>query len=160
MTAMSLRAYSVGLLAFMLIKVLAPGYFSRQDTKTPVKIAVWAMVANMVLNLSLVWSLQHAGLALATSISSFLNAGLLFAGLYRSGVFRPQAGWPVFALRLFAANLVMMVFIQELSGEVSLWLSWSAWERSYHLAVLCLGGGLVYLLALWLMGVRVSHFRH
>ncbi len=95
MAAMSLRAYSFGLLAFMFIKVLAPGYFSRQDTRTPVRIAVWAMVANMVLNLILVWPLQHAGLALATSLSAFLNAGMLLIGLHRLGIYSLLPGWSV-----------------------------------------------------------------
>jgi len=97
MAARSLRAYSLGLMAFMLIKVLAPGYYSRQDTKTPVKIGIWAMAINMVLNLSLIWSLQHAGLALATSLAAFVNAGLLFMGLYRQGVYRPQLIVPSWA---------------------------------------------------------------
>ncbi len=71
MAGMSLKAYALGLLAFMLIKVLATGYFSRQDMKTPVKIAIWAMAANMLFNLILVWPLDHVGLALATSLSAF-----------------------------------------------------------------------------------------
>ncbi|MCP1328729.1 murein biosynthesis integral membrane protein MurJ, partial [Halomonas sp. 707D4] len=83
MSAMSLRAYAVGLVAFMLIKVLAPGFFARQDTRTPVKVGIMAMVANMVFNLILIWPLAHAGLALATALSAFLNAGLLGYLLHR-----------------------------------------------------------------------------
>ena len=74
-SAESLRAYSAGLVAFMLIKILAPGYFARQDTRTPVKIGIIAMVANMALNLALIWPLQHAGLALATSLSATIGTG-------------------------------------------------------------------------------------
>src|SRR5690606_22132064 len=77
MASMSLRAYALGLVAFMLIKVLAPGFFARHDTKTPVKVGIIAMVANMVFNLILIWPLAHAGLALATALSAFLNAGML-----------------------------------------------------------------------------------
>ena len=80
MAALSLMAYAVGLLGHMLVKVLAPGFFSRQDTASPVKYGVIALLSNMVLNLMLVWQFKHAGLALATSLSAFINAGLLFYG--------------------------------------------------------------------------------
>ena len=160
MAAMSLRAYSVGLLAFMLIKVLAPGYYSRQDTRTPVKIGMWAMAANMVLNLILIWPLQHAGLALATSISAFMNAGLLFAGLYRLGVYRPLAGWGVLGLRLLLANAAMVVVILWLGSAVDSWLEWSVWQRTWQLGILCVAGGLVYFIVLLAAGLRPRHLRH
>ncbi len=94
MAAMSLRAYALGLIAFMLIKIWAPGYFARQDTATPVKIGIIAMIANMGLNLIFIVPLAHAGLALATALSAFLNAGLLARGLRRQGVliFQPAGG--------------------------------------------------------------------
>ena len=160
MAAMSLRAYSVGLLAFMLIKVLAPGYYSRQDTRTPVIIGMWAMAANMVLNLILIWPLQHAGLALATSLSAFLNAGLLFAGLYRLGVYRPQAGWGVLGLRLLLANAAMVVVILWLGSTADSWLEWSVWQRTWQLGILCVAGGLVYFIVLLAAGLRPRHLRH
>src|SRR5690606_22215910 len=87
--SMSLQAYSAGVVAFMLIKVLAPGYFARQDTRTPVRIGIIAMVANMVFNLMLVWHLRHVGLALATAMSAWLNAALLYRGLKQAGVYQP-----------------------------------------------------------------------
>jgi len=105
MASFSLQAYGLGLLAFMLIKVLAPGYFSRQDTKTPVKIAVVAMVANMAFNLALIGPLAHAGLALATALSAFLNAGLLLKGLLKQGVFHFAPGWGRWLTQLVLANL-------------------------------------------------------
>ncbi len=92
MAAMSLRAYAFGLVAFMLIKVLAPGFFARQDTKTPVKVGIIAMIANMVFNLILIWPLAHAGLALATALSAFLNAGLLGYLLHKQGVLPARLG--------------------------------------------------------------------
>lgn len=103
-TSHSLIAYSVGLVGFVLIKILASGFYSRQDTRTPVKIAVIAMVANMVLNLILIWPLAHAGLALATSLAALLNAGLLYRGLRTEGVFQPQPGWRRFLLRIAMAS--------------------------------------------------------
>ncbi|MFN3587246.1 MAG: murein biosynthesis integral membrane protein MurJ, partial [Moraxellaceae bacterium] len=92
-SAAALQALSGGILAFMLIKVFAPGYFSRQDTKTPVRIGIIAMVANMVFNLILVWELKHVGLSLASTLSAFLNAGLLYHGLHRRGVYRLERHW-------------------------------------------------------------------
>ncbi|MEH6813651.1 MAG: murein biosynthesis integral membrane protein MurJ [Motiliproteus sp.] len=160
MTAFSLRAYSIGLLAFMLIKVLAPGYFSRQDIKTPVAIGIKAMAANMVMNLMLIYPLQHAGLALATSLSAFLNAGLLLRGLLRDQVFRWQQGWGRFGVRLLLANGAMMVFLLYFSSAVEQWLDWTLWLRAWNLAGLCLGGGAIYFVVLCLAGVRLSHLRH
>ncbi|WP_207061716.1 murein biosynthesis integral membrane protein MurJ [Motiliproteus sp. SC1-56] len=160
MTAFSLRAYSLGLLAFMLIKVLAPGYFSRQDTRTPVKIGIWAMVANMGLNLALILPLQHAGLALATSLSAFLNAGLLLRGLLREGVFRWQAGWGVYGLRLLAAIAALALFLFWAPAPVQSWLDYSLWERVLNMAWLCLGGVGCYFVVLYLAGLRPRHLRH
>jgi len=158
-SAESLRAYSAGLVAFMLIKVLAPGYFARQDTKTPVKIGVVAMVANMVFNLILVWPLQHAGLALATSLSAWLNAGLLYLGLRRTGVFEPLAGWGRHWLRLLLAGGAMVAVIQWLAGRAGIWLQGGLTERVAWLALIVVTGMLVYLLVLVILGLRPRHLR-
>ncbi|WP_083232441.1 murein biosynthesis integral membrane protein MurJ [Endozoicomonas atrinae] len=160
MSAMSLKAYSLGLIAFMLIKVLAPGYFARQDTKTPVKIAIKAMVANMVFNLILVFPLQHAGLALATTMSAFLNAGLLYRGLKQSEVYQPAKGWLLYFARLSAANLAMAATLIWLSADIEKWLAWSLWERASQTGLLVLSGIVVYLIVLLSSGVRPRHFRH
>ena len=160
MSAMSLKAYSLGLVAFMLIKVLAPGYFARQDTKTPVKIAIKAMAANMVFNLILVLPLQHAGLALATTISAFLNAGLLYHGLTHSKVYQPATGWRLYLSRLLAANLAMAATLTWFSADIDNWLAWSLWERVFQTSLLVLSGILVYLVVLLVSGVRPQHFRH
>lgn len=165
MATFSLRAYTMGLLAFMLIKVLAPGYFSRQDTKTPVKIGVIAMAANMVFNLMLAiplhytFQLGHVGLALATALSAWLNAGLLYAGLRRSGVYRAQAGWSVYALRLLLATVAMVAALVFIGQLVSDWASLPALSRAAHMALLCIGGIVAYLLSLFLMGIRLRDFR-
>jgi len=157
MAGMSLRAYAFGLLAFMLIKVLAPGFFSRQDMKTPVKIAVWAMAANMVMNLILIWPLQHAGLALATSLAAFLNAGLLFIGLRKAGVFALRAGWFAFGVRLVIANITMIGLLLVLTADTGQWLAWSVWPRVQQLGLVCMAGLFVYAATLWLTGLRVRH---
>jgi len=166
MSAMSLQAYAVGLLAFMLIKVLAPGYFARQDMKTPVKIGIIAMVSNMALNLVFVlplywyWNIGHVGLAMATSVSAFLNAFLLWRGLRRSQVYCPQAGWGRLSVQLLFANGVMAVVLLVLSVDVSTWLSWGWQDRAQQMAFTCIVGAITYVVVLLLSGIRPRHLRH
>lgn len=159
MSAWSLRAYATGLLAFMLIKVLAPGFFARQDTSTPVKIGVQAMVANMVFNLALIVPLAHAGLALATSLSAWLNGFLLWRGLRRDGVWRSQPGWLLFLARLVFANGILAGLILWLAAPASEWLQMTAAERALNMGMLVLTGVCAYFAALALAGVRIRHFR-
>lgn len=160
MAAMSLRAYAAGLIAFMLIKVLATGYFSRQDTRTPVKIGIQAAVANMVFNLALIVPFQHVGLAAATAMSAFLNAGLLLYGLVKSGVLSWAAGWGMQIVRIVLANLVMAGILFWLVDETSHWLSMGLWERITAMVILVLAGIVSYLLVLVLAGLRPRHLKH
>lgn len=159
MSAMSLRAYAVGLVAFMLIKVLAPGFFARQDTKTPVKVGIVAMVANMVFNLLLVWPLAHAGLALATALSAFLNAGLLGWLLRRDGVLVFQPGWKRYSVQLVGGCVLMGIGLSWLAPEWQQWLDWSLWQRIGWLMLLVVGGAAIYFVWLAALGVRLRHFR-
>lgn len=160
MAAMSLRAYACGLLAFMLIKVLAPGYFSRQDTKTPVKVGIIAMAVNMVFNLILIWPLAHVGLALATTLSAFLNAGLLLRGLIREGVFSWQPGWGRFVLQLLFANGVMVALLFWWVGTPEQWLAYDLWQRITQMALLVGAGVVAYLVMMVASGLRPRHLRH
>ena len=157
MAALSLVAYAGGLLPFILIKVLAPGYFSRQDTRTPVRIGVIAMVANMVLNLILVFPLAHAGLALATTLSACINATLLWRGLRADGVYQQLDGWGSFLLRIVIAVAVMSVTLVWLVPDVSIWLTWSVLERASHLAVAIAAGAGAYFVTLAAVGLRPRH---
>ncbi|MFK7831554.1 MAG: murein biosynthesis integral membrane protein MurJ [Congregibacter sp.] len=165
MASLSLRAYSVGLCAFMLIKVLAPGYYARQDMMTPVRIGIQAMVANMLLNLAFVLPLMHyagighVGLALATSCSAFLNAGLLWRGLHRERVYQFDPVWRVYLLRLTAACLMMLAAILFLQPDTQQWLLWSWQQRSIAMLALCASGALAYLATLWLCGMRFADLR-
>lgn len=159
MASHSLRAYSMGLIAFMLIKVLAPGFYARQDTKTPVKIAIIAMVVNMVFNLILIWPLQHTGLALATTGSAFVNAGLLFWGLRRAKVYHPMGGWWKFAGQVLLANGAMAAVLLLMVPALELWLAWGLMQRVAQTALLVAAGGGAYLLTLLLVGVRPGHLR-
>jgi putative peptidoglycan lipid II flippase len=159
-TALALQAYSLGLLGFMAIKVLASAYFSRQDTKTPVRYGIIAMVSNVVFNLMLIGPLAHVGLALATSMSAFLNASLLLMGLLKSNVFHFQRSWWLFIARIILANLAMLLVLVVFSASTDQWLEWGTWSRVWHLGLLCFGGIGCYGVALLLVGVRVSHFKH
>lgn len=158
-TARSLQAYSLGLVAFMAIKILASAYFSRQDTRTPVRYGVISMVANMVLNLALILPLAHVGLALATSLAAFLNAGLLLRGLLRQDVLVFAAGWWAHVGRVFLATGVMVGVLLILQEGPAEWLAWDALTRTAMLALLCGAGGLSYGLVLLALGLRISHLR-
>ena len=154
MAGRSLMAYSLGLPAFILVKVLATGFYSRQDTRTPVKIGVIAMISNMVMNVILVFPLAHAGLALATSLAAFLNAGLLFRRLYQEQHYQPQSGWLAFLLRVLAATAFMAALLLWGAGDTNEWLAQSWRERGIALATWVIAGGAVYLASLWLCGIR------
>jgi putative peptidoglycan lipid II flippase len=159
-TARSLQAYALGLLGFMGIKVLVTAYFSRQDTKTPVRFGVIAMLSNMVMNLLLIVPLAHIGLALATSLSAFINAGLLLRGLLREGVYEMGRHWWAYAGRLVAAVLVMTCVLLLLSAPADQWVMWSEWQRVGRLALLVVGGAASYGATLLLLGLRPAQFRH
>ncbi|MES9846266.1 MAG: murein biosynthesis integral membrane protein MurJ [Candidatus Sedimenticola sp. PURPLELP] len=159
MSQRSLMAYSLGLMPFILIKIFAPGFYARQDTRTPVKIAVIAMVTNMVLNLILVFPLAHAGLALATALSASLNALLLYRGLRGEGVYQPPKGWPGLLLKAGVASLVMGAVLFWLGGELQLWLELDSWSRVSRLLVAVFSGAAAYFAALFLMGIRGRHFK-
>ncbi|MFT4634018.1 MAG: putative peptidoglycan lipid II flippase [Crocinitomicaceae bacterium] len=152
MASYSLKAYGLGLLGHMLVKVLAPGYFSRQDIRTPVRYGIIALLANMALNLVLVWEFKHAGLALATSLSAFLNAGLLFNGLRRIDVLVLQPSWWRFSLQVLIANIVMGAVLLLLLPEQSSWLVMAFWERLGVTLLICMAGAGTYGAMLRLMG--------
>jgi putative peptidoglycan lipid II flippase len=166
MASMSLRAYSMGLMGFMLIKVLAPGYYARKDMVTPVKIGITAMVANMVMNLIFVlplmyyWNIGHLGLALATSMAAYLNAGLLLRGLLRQNIYRAQPGWISYSGRLLAATIAMAAMLLYLAPETGIWLEWPWQRRAWEMTWLVAAGGGVYLLVHLLAGTRMRHLRH
>ncbi|TGD71563.1 murein biosynthesis integral membrane protein MurJ [Mangrovimicrobium sediminis] len=165
MSSLSLRAYSLGLVAFMLVKVLAPGYYARKDTATPVKIGIIAMLANMALNLAfvlpLLWyfNVGHMGLALATSVAAWLNAGLLLRGLLRDGVYAWQPGWGGFCLRLLLGTVAMAAVLLMLAGDPALWQDWGWQRRALELALLCAAGAGTYLAVHLLAGTRLRHLR-
>lgn len=166
MAMLSLRAYSLGLMGFMLIKVLAPGFYARKDMVTPVRIGIIAMVANMVMNLIFVlplmyyWNIGHLGLALATSMAAYLNAGLLLRGLLRQKIYRAQPGWLNYGGRLAGATVAMAAIVLYLVPETQTWLDWSWHQRAAEMTQLCIAGGIVYLFTHILLGTRMRHLRN
>ncbi len=157
-TRAALMAYSGGLLGLILVKVLAPAFYARQNIRTPVKVAVVALVITQLLNLVFIGPLAHAGLALATALGSCLNAGLLYYQLRRHAIHQPQPGWGSFLGKLLVAVLLMAVALWLAAGEPQRWVMASATVRVLWLiGVVTLGAG-VYFAALWLMGFRLRDF--
>ncbi len=156
MSAKSLLTYAIGLPGFILIKVLASGYFSRQDTKTPVKIGVVAMFSNIIMNFIFIGPLAHAGLALATSLAAFINAGFLFYFLRKGQFYIAEDGWMVFILRIVFASSIMGALIFFMSPDISLWIEWDLYTRVMQLGLWIIAGGMSYFAALWLTGLRLQ----
>ena len=158
MTQKSLRAFSIGLPGFMAIKVLASGFYSQQNIKTPVKVAACATALNIVLNLLLIHSMAHAGLALATSLASLVNALVLGYLLVRQGVWVFKSAWYGLLARLVVANGLMAAALWWVSGPISLWMQWTPAQRAGHLLVVMLVAVAAYTSALWLLGLRPKQF--
>lgn len=157
MAAGSLMAFAVGLPAFVLIKVLASAFYSRQDTRTPVKAGVAAMLTNIILNLILVNFLAHVGLALATSIAAMVNAGLLFLWLKHQQVYDAQPGWALFMLRIVLAVAVMAGVLLYWLPATDSWIDLGLWQRIFMLALWVGGGMLIYPAVLLMSGMRLRH---
>jgi len=155
----SLKAYSIGLLGFILVKVLVPGFTSRKDMKTPVRFGIYAMIANMGLNIMLVFPLAHAGLALATSLGAFFNASLLLTKLLKDRIYKPGKNWANFIVKIIFANEIMALFLYCFV-DAEQWFQWAAFDRAINLALWVCLGGLVYALSLLLVGVRPKNIFH
>jgi putative peptidoglycan lipid II flippase len=166
MTALSLQAFSVGLIGFSLVKVLAPAYFAREDTKTPVKVGLISLAVNFALSVILAYSLSrsgyggtHAGLALATSVAAMVNAWLLYRGLQRDKVFTHGKGWSPLLWRFAGANVLMAISLAWFDMPLDWWLQSGTADRSLWLALTIGVGGGVYLLALLALGLRPGALR-
>lgn len=161
MCSYALMAYSLGLIGFSLVKVLAPGYFARQDTKTPVKVGIIALSINIAFNLAVVvpahlngFPVPHALLALSTGLSALVNATLLYRGLRRKGVYEPSALWRRLLPQVLFAGAALAGFLWWISGDWSAWTGWRPAEQALQLALAVAGGAGVYFAALWLAGLR------
>jgi putative peptidoglycan lipid II flippase len=159
MTRQSVLAYATGLPPFMLVKVLSAAFYAKQDTKTPVKISVKAIIANMILNAALVFPLKHAGLALAASLGSWLNAGMLLYALRKQNIFHFEKHWLWFACQMIVANLVIGVTLYFLAGDYLTWLNHHFMWRFLKILELGAVGIIVYFGILRLMGMRWKDYR-
>jgi putative peptidoglycan lipid II flippase len=168
MASLSLKAYAAGLIAFMLIKVLAPGFFARQDMRTPVRIGVIAMALNMLFNLMLViplhkyWQIGHLGLAAATSLSAFINAILLFLSLRKKAIYQPSKGWLKFFIGLMCSVVIMLLVLTQLlnlwgGSEIFYQQSWL--QRISTIGLLCGAGFITFVAGLFLFGFKLSDMR-
>lgn len=159
-TQYAVMAYAVGLIGLLLVKILAPGFYGKQDIKTPVKIAIMVLALTQLLNLFLVPWLAHAGLALSIALGACINASALYIGLRRKNLYRPQAGlWP-FIGKIVLGLLVMGAIMLVIAGPIP-WTSTllAPWHRAGWLALTLAASLTGYLLTLWLLGLRPANFR-
>jgi putative peptidoglycan lipid II flippase len=166
MAAASLDAYALGLLGFILVKVLSPAFFARQDTRTPVRIGVRALILNMVLNVVFVlalvrsgWAPPHVGLALATTVSALANAGMLWTRLLREQIYRPAGGWLRLILQVLVATSAMAAFLWWAGRSGVDWTAMTGLQRVGRLGICVVGGLIVYFAACLGVGLRVRQFR-
>ena len=166
MSSYALMAYAFGLLGFSLVKVLAPGYFARQDTKTPVKVGMISLGANMAFNVAVVVPVHlagfvapHALLALSTGLSAILNSTLLYRGLRRAGVYAPSRRWRRLWPQLVVANAALAAFLWFAAGNWAGWSSVAPLARILHLSGCVAGGVVLYFGVLWLTGLRYRDLR-
>jgi len=158
-TREALIAYSIGLTGLILVKVLAPGFYSRQDIRTPVRIAVITLALTQLMNFAFIGWLKHAGLALSIGLASCLNAFLLWRGLRRCGAYRPQPGWGSFVARVAAALAVLGGVLWLASARDTSWLAMTGQQRVIQLSGVVLAGIAGYFATLWLLGFRFADFR-
>jgi len=161
MTRNALIGYAVGLLGIILVKVLAPGFYAKQNIRTPVKVAIVTLVVTQLLNALLVPWLRHAGLTLAISLGACFNAGWLWWLMRRSGTYRPEPGWGAFLIKLAVALYVMGGALWYSMGRESSWFEIASGPRVAKLAVVIVAGAAAYFASLAIMGFRVRDFsRH
>ena len=152
--AQALTAYGFGVLGFLGVKILAPGYYARQQTRAPVRIALVSMLVNLILSLALMWPLGHAGLALATTLAALVNAGLLLRGLRRDGVYRPSRAGGGFWPRGSAPGLVMALLLGWGCPPTEAWLALGHGARALELLTWIGLGALAYGVSLLALGLR------
>ena len=165
MTALAVQAFAIGLIGFSYVKILAPAFFAREDTRTPVRIGIIALGVNFALSVVLAWYLtaigfagSHAGLALAISIAALVNAYLLYRGLRRDGVVQHSSGWRRLLLQVLVANAIMWGILVRLNHPLAWWLDVDLVTRVAWLAVCVVGGGAAYFVVLLALGARPLDF--
>lgn len=158
MTQRALIAYCVGLMGLIVVKVLAPGFYSRQDIKTPVKIAIITLILTQLMNLTFIGPLKHAGLALSIGLAACFNALMLYWQLRRQAIFIPLAGWGKFLVKLTMALIVMIVVLLLLLNVMPAWEQGNMLMRIVRLLLVIVAGAISYFTALFVFGFRVRDF--
>jgi putative peptidoglycan lipid II flippase len=158
MSRSALVGYSVGLIGMILVKILAPGFYARQDIRTPVKIGIVTLVATQLMNLLFIGWIQHAGLALSIGLGACLNSAILFYFLRKHGIYQPEPGWLKFFAKVAVAMVALGLVLWFGMGEERQWLENHGWSRIFHLIGLVVGGVTVYFGVLWAMGFRLKDF--
>ncbi len=167
MSSLSLMAYSLALPAFVLIKIFAPGFFARQDTATPVRIGVKALLIKMLLSVAIVvpmvvynYAAPHVGLALSTTLFAWIHAAMLYKGLCAHAVYAPGAGWGRFSVQIGVALLSMGLVLYSVLPDPDYWSAAVYWQRALSLIGIIGAAGCLYAAVLYLMGLRPRHFTH
>lgn len=166
LSAWSLQAFAIGLIGFSFVKILAPAYFAREDTRTPVRVGLIALLVNFVLSVIFVLVLTrigfagtHAGLALAISIAAVVNGWLLYRGLRRDQLIKHSSGWALMLGRFVIGNAAMTMSIVALNRPLDWWLEAATWQRSGWLGLVVGVAAAVYFGVLLIVGVRPGQFR-
>lgn len=154
MTSQSLRALSIGLIAFILAKVLVSAFYARQNTRFPVYIAITSILMNVIFSVLFMGPLAHAGLALASSLASIFNVGILLVTLLKSKIYVFRQGWGLFIARLLIANGFMLLLLWQLTPDLEAWLAFSGLHRAAMLSALIAGAALLFFSSLWISGLR------
>lgn len=165
MTSLALRAYALGLVGFSMVKILAPAYFAREDTRTPVRMAIIALCVNLVLSIVLAWHLTrtgfvgtHVGLAAATSVAAVVNAVLLYKGLWSLKIIKHSKGWGALFFQVLCANAAMWLVLGFLQRPLDWWLMVGLAGRATWLGVSVLAGAGAYIVVLLALGLRPARF--
>jgi putative peptidoglycan lipid II flippase len=158
-TAAALMGYGAGLMGLVAVKILAPGFYARQDTRTPVKIAVVVLVLTQLMNLMFVPWMGHVGLALSISLGALLNALWLYLGLRRAGAYTPEPGWGGFSLRVAAATACLAALLAWAERAID-WIGLvdHQWQRIGWMVLCLAGSATLYFALLWVSGLKLQHF--
>ena len=158
MTSRALIGYSIGLVGLILVKILAPGFYARQDIRTPVKIGIVTLLATQAMNALFIGWIQHAGLALSIGLGACLNSAILFYYLRKHGIYHPEPGWAKFFLKIVIAVAALALTLWFGMGTEQSWLTGSGWSRILRLSGLVAGGVVVYFAVLAVLGFRPKDF--
>ena len=155
-SSLSLIAYGAGLMAFIMVKILAPVFLSRGDTKTPVKVGVIAMVSNIFLNIFFAYYYAHIGLAIATSLSAVINAALLYYYLQKNAIFSFSTDFFKMLFKVLLATIIMITFILNFNQTTAQYLNGDVWHRVLSIGTIISGSAISYFASLWVLKVKLG----